>query len=339
MYGIPSEMSPLGYDPSMILLSAYLFRGLTIVITGAMFLGIVTLPVFFLILWLSDRFFEFVSHATGWFPAKLVLIMFRGLRRAPLRTSLTYLALFVLTLVLCLIYAVLHMIGTATTEKEANFKDIVTHKTLVPSQLPRKYYTDFRRICLEELPPEMRPVNGDKDIMSWAFVLGTTDKVNPRKDTMVFLFALEPDKVMTMMDGLDELTGEEKELLEKGTKAMTANPQAIVMSPSRMKALNVQVGQKIKLYSMNYKDLVGEFDIIGALPEGKYEGVSFMNKEYLYKGLDSYQRDNKGEAHPMAEKCVNLIWLKLPTKEAFERLSQMVNDPRYFNTPPIKLET
>ena len=143
---------------------------------------------------------------------------------------------------------------------------------------------------------------------------------------------------MTMMDGLDDLTGEEKELLEKGTAAMTANPQAIVMSKSRMKALNVQVGQKIKLHGMNYKDITGEFEIIGSLPEGKYEGVCFMNKDYLIKGLDAYRRD-KGEPHPMAEKCVNLMWVKLPTKEAFERLSQMVNDPKYFNKAPIKLET
>ncbi len=70
----------------------------------------------------------------------------------------------------------------------------------------------------------MRPVNGDKDIMSWSFVLGTTDKVNPRKDTMVFLFALEPDKVLTMMDGLDDLTGEEKELLEKACDGDDGEP-------------------------------------------------------------------------------------------------------------------
>ena len=64
------------------------------------------------------------------------------------------------------------------------------------------------------LPEHLQPVNGDKDIMSWSFVIGTTDKINPRKDTFVFCFALEPDKVMTMMDGLDDLTGEEKDLLE-----------------------------------------------------------------------------------------------------------------------------
>ena len=146
-----------------------------------------------------------------------------------------------------------------------------------------------------------------------------------------------------MMDGLDDLTGEEKEMLERGIEAMNRNPQAIVMSKSRMKALNVQVGQRIKLYGMNYKDLDGEFDIIGELPDGKYEGVTFMNMAYLLKGLDAYARTN-GKQHAMADKCINLIWVKLPTKEAFERLSAIVDpaDPkarRYFGSPPIKLET
>ncbi len=63
-----------------------------------------------------------------------------------------------------------------------------------------------------------------------------------------------------------------------------------------------------------------------------------MNKAYLLKALDAYQRE-KGEPHPMADKCINLIWVKLPTKDAFERLSGMVNDPKYFNKVPIKLET
>ena len=343
MYGMPPGMGMSGFDPSMFMMSAYLLAGLAGLIVLALLLGVLTLPVFFLILYVADRAAGLAASATGSFAAKVVLIMFRGLRRSPLRTSLTYLAIFVLTLVLCLIYAVLYMIGNATSEKEANFKAIVTHKTIIPSQMPAKYYDDFRRLCLEELPPGMRPANGDKDIMSWSFILGTTDKVNPRKDTMMFLFALEPDKITTMMDGLDELTDDERALLDKGIAAMMENKQAIIVSKSRLRAMNVQVGQKVKLYGMNYADLVFEFDIIGELPDGKYEGVAMMNKAYLIQLLDSYQRDkvnNKtGEPHPMAKKCINLIWVRLPTKEAFERLSQMVNDPGRFNEVPIKLET
>jgi putative ABC transport system permease protein len=339
MYGLPSDLGPVGFDSSILQLAGYLFRGLVGVNLLGLLLGVVTLPAFFLVLYAAERAVGVVASATGWFPAKLLLIMFRGVRRSPLRSSLTYLALFVLTLVLCLIYAVLHLIGNATAEKEANFKAIVTHKTLIPSQMPPGYYDTFRRLCLEELPPEMRPVNGEKDILSWSFVGGTTDKVNPRKDNTLFMFALEPDKVMTMMDGLDDLTGAEKEQLAKGLQRMKTNKQAVFLSPSRLKGMNLQVGQRIKLYGLNYKDLVGEFDIAGTLPDGKYEGVGFMNVEYLLQSLDAYKRDNNGQAHPMADKCVNLIWVRLPTKEAFERLAQMVNDPKHFGTVPVKLET
>ncbi len=343
MYGMPPQMGGIGFDTSMLQLVGYLFAGLVGLILIAILLGILTLPVFFLILYTADKTAGVLATVTGWFPFKVIVIMFRGLRRNILRTSLTYLAIFVLTAVLCLIYAVLYLIGYVTTEKEANFKAIVTHKTIIPSQMPPGYYGRFRQACLEDLPPGMRPVNGDADIMSWSFVLGTTDKVNPRKDTMAFFFALEPDKVMTMMDGLDDLTGEEHDLLDKACKAMVANPRAVVLSKSRLKMLNMQVGQRLKVHGMNYSNIVFEFDIIGELPEGKYEGVAFMSKEYLIKQLDAYERDRtvnpKGEKHPMMDKCINLIWVRLPTKEAFERLSQIVNDRGKFGTVPIKLET
>ncbi len=345
MYGLPSDMVPtvFGFDPSLFLLTGYLLGLLAALIAGAIVLGFLTLPAFFIVLLVVEQAANLVANLSGWFPAKLVVFMFRGLRRNPLRTSLTYVALFVLTFVLCLIYAVLFLINYVTTEREANFKAIVTHKTMIPSQMPYGYYQEFRRVCLEELPPEMRPVNGDADIMSWSFVLATTDKVNPRRDTLVFLFALEPNKVLTMMDGLEDLTGEERDQLAQAAELAMRNPQAIIMSRSRLKQLNVQVGQRIRCYGMNYPNLTFEFEIIGELPEGKYEGVSFMNVAYLLQLLDAYRNDRaanpSGQPHPMAEKCVNLIWVRLPTREAFERLTAIVNDPKYFGKVPIKMET
>jgi putative ABC transport system permease protein len=352
MFGLPPEaMAGMSYDTSMVQLVGYLFAGLIGVIAGSIILGVLTLPAFFGVLWVSDKTAAALASATGWFPFKLLVIMFRGLRRSMLRTSLTYLAIFVLTLVLCLIYAVLYLITFVTTEREANFKAIATHKTLLPSQMPPGYYEEFKRVTLEELPkryakayPTEPPLAiRDADIMSWSFVLGTTDKVNPRKDTLAFLFALEPNKVMTMMDGLDDLTGEEKELLEEACKRMTANPRAVVISQSRLKGMNVQVGQTIKMASLNYPNLTFELEIIGTLPEGKYEGVGFMNKDYLIKQIDAFERDKtanpKGDKHPMAEKCINLIWVRLPNKPAFELLSEIANDRAIFNKVPIKLET
>jgi putative ABC transport system permease protein len=338
MYGMPQQMSPDLFDPSMFLLSGFLLFGLVGLIGLALGVGLVTLPIFFLILYFIELIAWGVSEITGSFVSKLVLIMFRGLRRSPLRTSLTYLALFVLTVVLVFLYTILTFIGNVTAEKEANFKAIVTHKTMIPSQIPPGYYDDFKRLVLEKLPPDMRPVNGENDIMSWSFVGGSTDPINKRMDNALFMFCMEPQKILTMMDGLDELQGEELAMLEDGVQKMLANKQAIVVSQSRLKKLNVRVGQKIKLYGLNYPDMTFEFDIVGTLPEGKYEGVGFMNKSYLDDLLKQ-----KPPEYIMQDKALNLIWVRLPNKAAFERLNAMVDpsDPREIRPfkVPVKMET
>lgn len=334
MNGLPPEMGPLGFDPSMFLLSGYLVRTLGLLIALALGLGLVTLPVFFLILFLIEQAARVVAESSGAFLSKLVLIMFRGLRRSPLRTSLTYLALFVLTAVLVFLYTILTFIGNVTTEKEANFKAIVTHKTIIPSQMPPGYYDRFKRLVLEDLPPDMRPVNGENDIMSWSFVGGSTDPVNKRMDNALFMFCMEPQKITTMMDGLDDLTGEEKAMVDAGIAEMMRNKQAVVVSQNRLRKLNVRVGQRIKLYGLNYPEMVFELDIVGSLPDGKYEGVGFMNKQYLEDLLKTKPAD-----YLMQDKALNLIWVRLPTKAAFERLSAMVEDPKNFTNPPIKMET
>jgi putative ABC transport system permease protein len=335
-------MGPVGFDPSMFLLSGYLLGVLSGLIAIALLVGLLTLPIFFALVFGVEQLARVVAETTGTFAAKLVLIMFRGLRRSPLRTSLTYLALFVLTLVLSMIYAVLNFIGLVTSEKEANFKAIATHKTLVPSQMPRAHYEHFKELC-RKLPPGMRPEKGDDDVMAWSFLFGTTDPVTKRPDGNVFLFCLEPDKVTNMMDGLDDLNSTEKTQLDAAVEVMLKNPQAIVMSKSRLKKMNLQVGQRIKVTGLSYPDLVFDCDIVGELPDGKYEGVGFMNSAYLFSQLDAFRRDRinnrSGDPHPMADKCINLIWVKLPNKEGFERLSAMANDTGNFNTPQIKLET
>lgn len=331
MYGMPQELAP---DPSILLMSGYLFIGLGGLIFVAFLIGILTLPIFFLVLFLVEQVARVAAETGGRFTAKLVLIMFRGLRRSPLRTSLTYLALFVLTMVLCFIYSVLVFMDNVTKEKEANFKAILTHRTMVPSQMPPGHYERFKHLVLEELPADMRPTNGDKDIMSWTFVLGTSDKVNKKPDNAMFLLATEPDKIMTMMDWPDDMSADDKALVAEAAAKMTENKQAIVVSSTRLRKLNVKVGQKIKLYGLNYPDLEMEFEIIGMLPEGKYEGLAFMSKAYLDQLIKAKPAD-----YAMRDKSVNLIWVRLPNKVAFERLNAMIEDPKNFPPPQIKMET
>ena len=336
-YGAPAAFGPeSGMDPSLLVLGGYNFVILGIVIVIALFLLLAVVP-FFVVLFLCEFALKILSE-TGIQIFKYLLIMFRGLRRSPLRTALSYLALFVLTVVLTLIYAVLHLLSNVTTEKEANFKVIMTEKFSIPSTMPPSHAETLKRL-ISKLPPDLRPVNGDDDIMTWSFTGGTTDPSNPRPDNALFMFAMEPRKILTMMDGLEakDLTPEELAHMREFVRLMDEDPCRIIVSKTRLEKMGLTVGQKLKLYGLNYKDVTFDFEVIGVLPDGKYEGVGFMNQAYLLKQLDAYERE-KRVRHPLSEKCVNLIWVKVPNKEAYERLSAMCNDPKNFS-PQVKLET
>jgi len=337
-YGAPAAFGPAESfgDPSLLILAGYNLYILGIVIAFALFLLLSVVP-FFLILFGCELALRVLSE-TGVQLFKYLLIMFRGLRRSPLRTALSYLALFVLTVVLTLIYAVLHLLSNVTTEKEANFKVIMTEKFSIPSMMPPSHHATLKQM-IDRLPPEMRPANGDDDIMTWSFTGGTTDPTNPRPENALFMFTMEPKKILTMMDGLEpkDLTETELAQMREFVRLMDEDPRRIIVSKTRMEKMGLAVGQRLKLYGLNYKDVVFDFEVIGQPRDGKYEGVGFMNREYLIKQIEAYERE-KRVRHPLAEKCINLIWVRVPNREAYERLAAMCNDPKNFS-PQVKLET
>ena len=114
-------------------------------------------------------------------------------------------AIFVLVFVISGLWSMLNFIDSITEDKENNLKSIITEKHQLPSMMPRKYEAEIFDMAMK-LPPEMRPKNGRDDIMTWSFVGGSLDPNNRSLKNMVFFFAMEPRKLLTMMDGLDELT-------------------------------------------------------------------------------------------------------------------------------------
>src|SRR5262249_42290872 len=191
---------------------------------------------------------------TGLRPFSYLQIIFRSLSRNLLRTSLTYVAIFVLVFIVCAIWSILSFIDKTTVEKESDLKVIVTEKFQIPSQMPPRYEKDVLAIA-NALPQGMRPKNGDDDIMTWAFVGGSLDPANRTLENTLFFFCMEPRKLLTMMGGLEELTGEERRLLEKGVAMMNANKRAIIVGPEKLKMIKKRVGDRVQLTSFNYKDL------------------------------------------------------------------------------------
>lgn len=266
----------------------------------------------------------------------LVLII-RSLSRNALRTGLTYLAIFVLVVVITFIWSILGFLDLVTTEKESNLKAIITERNQIPSQMKPSHEAELKAL-IAELPEQYRPKNGDDDIMTWAFVGGSLDPKNRTPQNSLFLFCMEPKKLLTMMDGLDDLTGEQLAQLKRATELMEEDRTRIVLGKERLAQINKKVGDEIQLTSFNYTGVTFNLKIIGVFPEGRYDQSAIMNRDYLKKALEDYAGRNGGKEHPLADKSLNLIWIRMPDKQSFEVLAEKVNSSGKFN-PAVKMET
>src|SRR5262245_37170875 len=276
----------MGFETSLYELGFYLCIFLLMIVVGAIGLGVLTLPFFYLVIF-GFRSLLWMASATGLRIINYLQMMFRNITRSLLRTSLIYVAIFVLTFMISGLWSILNFLDSITTEKENNLKAIITEKNQIPSQMKPSFEQDVVSIALN-LPPNMRPKNGADDIMTWSFVGGTLDPNNRTLKNTLFLFCMEPRKLLTMMDGLEDLSGEERRQLEWGIAEMERNPKAIAVGKERLKTMEKRVGDRIKIDCINFTGLTFEFDIIGELPEGRYDQSAVMNRDYFTNTLKDY---------------------------------------------------
>jgi putative ABC transport system permease protein len=215
-----------------------------------------------------------------------------------------------------------------TEDKSKDLKAIVTEKYQLPSQMPFSYAGSLSAEALS-LPEGHRP--SQADLMTWQFYGGTLDPDKRTPENLIFFFAMEPDKLPTMMDDLENLD-------PKLVRMLQENRKGTIVGRERLAKMNKKVGEKFKVFSLNYKDIDLEFDIVGTFPEGRYNQSAVMNRDYLNRSLDDYERKN-GKPHPMAEKSLNLFWMRLPTTESFELVAERLAQPGKFSSPAVKCET
>jgi putative ABC transport system permease protein len=265
-----------------------------------------------------------------------VILGMRNIIRALLRTSLTYLAVFVLVFVLCCIWSVLAFLSAITTQKDTNMKGIITEKYQIPSQMKPSHLATVKSL-IAELPDGQRPDNVEDNIMTWAFVGGTLDPAKRTPQNSIFFFATEPEKLVKMMPGLDELSAEDQQKIETITAIMAKDPKGVVIGAEKLRQMGKRVGDRMKLTSMNYREIEFDFTIVGEFPTGsRWDQSAVMNRRYLDNELDAY-RGRTGKDHALADKSMNLIWVRLPNPQAFDTLSAKLNDPGKFS-PAIKME-
>lgn len=317
----------------------------------ALALLVVLLP-FFLVL----GGLELVARAVAWFAdvtgamglrgrlgaialtaPKFAVMIFKSVRRHLLRTSLTYLATFMAVLVVSIIWSVLVFLGRVTEEKSKDVKVIVTEKFQIPSQMPPRYANDLGAEATG-LGPGLS-ADPTKDLMPWSFVGTSVDPDKRTLENILFFFALDPQHILTMMEDLDagSIGPVRRAQLEKDTGVMKTNIQGVLLGQEKLRAINKKVGDRLKVYSFNYKDIVFDIEIVGTLPPGRYDQNAMMNMEYLRRSLDAYER-SKGQRHPLAEKSMNLFWARFPDKDGYEKYAETVSRPGRFSSPAVKVE-
>lgn len=274
---------------------------------------------------------------------KFAIIVLKSIRRNLLRSSLTYLAVFVMVFVITVIWSILGFLDEATRARAANFKALVTDKFQIPSQMPPKYVAELTREAIS-LPPGMRP-DPDKDVMTWSFV-GTSLDPDPAKRTqenILFFFAMDPRGLLTMMDDLeqDRLAPDDARQMRDNVAAMQQNIKGILLSEEKLRTINRKVGDRLTVYCFPalYKDISFDVEIVGTFPKsaGRYDGSAVLNINYLRMALDDYERKN-GKRHPMADRYINLYWVRVPSEDAMKALAEALDKPGKFTTPPVKVE-
>jgi putative ABC transport system permease protein len=299
-----------------------------------------------------------MALVAGWlYFARLVLyvkLIAKSLLRNSLRSVLTGLATAVLVFVITLVWTVLYFLDLVTAEKSKDLKAIVTERWQIPSQMPLAYESGLARGGARK-PGDVVP----EDAMTWQFYGGTIDPAKRTRENIVFFFGMQPGKLLTvprdaagnplrddqgriryttMMDGIDEMTEQEVLQLDAACRAMEVNKRQVIVGQERLAALNKKVGEWMTVTSFNYPGVDLEVEIIGAFPKGRYDQSALVNRDYINDALDAYKRKN-GVAHPMADKTLNLVWLRVPDTEAFRQVAEQITNSPEFLTPAVKCET
>jgi putative ABC transport system permease protein len=264
---------------------------------------------------------------------RLFLLVLKNLRRNIVRTLLTTSATMALVFMITIIWTVIYFLDRATQEQSKDFKLIVSERWQIPSQLPMTYrdYLDPERSAFL---PELKGLYGPGDFMTWSFYGGTMDPAKRTPENLVFFFAMEPDHIKTMMDDLDDLDPALIELLKDPRR-----PGACLMGSEKLAATNQKVGSRINLTSINYKDLDLEFEIVGVLPDGRYNQSAIMRLDYFNNAFEKYYRDHNGQNHPLSDRRLNLIWIRVRDKETFEKVGTIIENASIFKDRPVKVET
>lgn len=266
---------------------------------------------------------------------RFLILILKNVRRNIVRSSLTALGTMMMVFVVILVKSILSFLDAATVEKSANLKAIVTERWQIPSQMPYTYAESLSHAGASK-PGDIEPL----DSMTWQFYGGSLDSDPKKRDwkNSLFAFALEPKKLTTMMDDLDNLREPIKSEFAAVVKKLEDNRQGIIVGKARLAQINKKVGERIMLYGINYRDIDLEVEIVGLFPDGRYDNSAAINRDYLMSSLDAYQQKNR-KPHPLMQKSLNLVWLRVADTAMFAKIDEQIEKSPLYSNPEVKCET
>ena len=78
---------------------------------------------------------------------------------------------------------------------------------------------------------------------------------------------------------------------------------------------------------------------MGAFTAGRYDNLGACNRDYFNNALDQYPQTHAGRKHLMAERNLNLVWLRVPDLAAYNRVSGQIDASPSYSDPSVKCET
>ena len=143
-----------------------------------------------------------------------------------------------------------------------------------------------------------------------------------------------------MMDGIDEFTPEQIEQLKKCADEMVKDKRKVVIGVDRLKALNKKVGEHDHRHQHQLQGHQPRHGDHRRPAAGRYGQSAVMNCQYLNDALnEDYPRTHNGQKHPLADKSLNLVWLRVPDTKTYEKVADQIETAYRDSTPSVKCET
>ena len=273
---------------------------------------------------------------------KYLLLIYKNIGRNLLRSLLMGMGTMVLVLVVTLVWSVLTFIDKATETKSKNFKAIVTERWTAPSRMPF-YYADKLKdgAARSDHPEDIRPA----DWMTWQFFVGTLDKEHQTFRNTLFGLACDPDKLLTMMDGVEDWSAPQRADMQANVERLKKTRGGIILGRDRLKDLasiigdlSNPVGQKFKLSGIaSWSGLDMEFEVVGLFPPGRYDNFTAFDREYFQAAFDGYKVEHNNQKHPLDDVSLSLFWIKVPDEASYQRIVDQISRLRN-GTPDVKVE-